>query len=99
MLDEIPKNSLYEDEKFESHVVYKFKEEKPFTIVKDNDTWIIKGKPIEKLVLMSRFDSNEAVLRFAGKLKKLGIDEELRKLGAKNGDTVKILDFEFEFSE
>ena len=99
MLDEIPKNNLYEEEKFESHVIYKFKEEKPFTITKENDAWVIKGKQIEKLLRMSRFDTNEAILRFAAKLRKLGIDDELRKLGAEDGDTVKILDYEFEFSE
>ena len=99
MLDEIPKENLYTNEKFESHVIYKFKEEKPFTITKENNTWVIKGKQIEKLVTMSRFDTDEAVLRFANKLRKLGVDDELRKEGAKDGDTVRILDFEFEFSD
>ena len=99
MLDEIPKGKLYDDEKFESHVIYKFKEEKPFTITKENDAWVIKGQAIEKLLLMSRFDTDEAVLRFSNKLRKIGIDDELRKLGAEEGDTVRILDFEFEFKE
>ncbi len=99
MLDGIRKTRLYEDEKFESHVIYKFKQEKPFTITKEKDAWVVKGKDVEKLVVMSRFDTNEAVLRFSNKLRKLGIDDELRNLGAQDGDTVKILDFEFEFRE
>ena len=99
LLDKIPKQSLYENEKFESHVIYKFKEEKPFTIIKENDTFIIKGKEIEKFVLMSRFDTDEAVRRFTSKLRKLGIDDELKNMGAHNGDNIKILDFEFEFSD
>lgn len=99
MLDEIPKNSLYEDEKFESHVIYKFKKEKPFTITRENDVWVIRGKEIEKFVIMSRLDSNESVLRFSNKLRKFGIDDELKELGAKEGDTVRILDFEFEYTE
>ena len=99
MLDKIEKTSLYSEEKFESHVIYKFKEEKPYTITKENDEWVIKGKEIEKLVVMSRFDTDEAILRFANKLKKYGVDEELRNLGAEEGDLVKILDFEFEFTE
>lgn len=99
LLDSIPKNNLYEEEKFESHVIYKFKEEKPFTIVKEENTYIIKGDLPEKLLRMSRFDTDEAVLRFANKLKKLGIDEELRNMGIEEGDTVKILDYEFEFVE
>ena len=48
---------------------------------------------------MTRFNSDEAALKFARKLKNMGIDEELRNLGAKDGDTIRILDQEFEYSE
>ena len=99
MLDEIPKSSLYNDEKFESHVIYKFKEEKPYKITKENDTWVISGKEIEKLLIMSRLDTDEAILRFSNKLRKMGIDDELRELGAKDGDDIRIMDYEFEFKE
>lgn len=99
MLDQIEKTNLYEDEKFESHVIYKFKKDKPFTITKEDDTWVIRGKEVEKLLRMSRFDTDEAVLRFSNKLRKLGIDDELREMGAQEGDDVSILDFVFEFRE
>ena len=99
MLDSIEKTDLYDDEKFESHVIYKFKEEKPFTITNEDGEWVIRGKEIEKLVKMSRFDTNEAILRFSNKLRKFGIDDELRSLGAKEGDPIRIIDFEFEFKE
>ena len=99
MLDEIPKENLYKSENFESHVIYKFKEEKPYNITKDNDTWVISGEKIEKLLIMSRLDTDEAILRFSNKLRKMGIDDELRQLGAKDGDTIKIMDYEFEFKE
>lgn len=99
ILDEIPKGSLYQNDKFESHTIYKFKKEKPYYITNDNGTWIISGKEIEKLLIMSRLDTDEAILRFSNKLKKLGIDDELREKGAKDGDTIKIMDYEFEFKE
>lgn len=99
MLDTIEKTNLYEDEKFESHVIYKFKKDKPFTITKEDDTWVIRGKEVEKLLRMSRFDTDEAILRFSNKLRKLGIDDELREMGAQEGDDVSILDFVFEFRE
>ncbi len=97
MLSKIEKHPLYEEEKFESHVLYKFKYEKPFTIKKDNLTWVVTGKEVEKLLRMTKFNTDEAAARFAFKLKKIGVDEELEKLGAKEGDTVRILDFEFEY--
>ncbi len=99
LLEHTAKTNLYEDDKFESHVIYKFKKEKPFTITKESDTWVIGGKEVEKLLKMSRFDTDEAVLRFSNKLKKLGIDDELRNLGAKEGDEISIMDFVFEFKE
>ena len=46
---------------------------------------------------MTKFNSEEGMLRFAKKLRTMGIDDELEKLGAKEGDIVKILDFDFEY--
>ena len=97
MLDKIEKEPLYEDEKIESHILYKFEREQPFTIHKDGDTWVILGKEVEKLLRMTRFTTDEAANRFANKLRKMGIDAKLRELGAVDGDTVRILDFEFEY--
>ncbi|MDD3341890.1 MAG: GTPase ObgE [Bacilli bacterium] len=98
-LDTIKKEPLIEEEKFESHVLYKFKEEKPFTLHKDGNVWSIRGKEVEKVVQMTKFSSDEAAMRFATKLRKMGIDDALRKQGAQEGDTVRILDIEFEYKE
>ena len=97
MLDNIKKEPLYDEQKFESHVLYKFKVEKPFTITRDNRTWVVRGDEVEKLLKMTKFSSDEAALRFSNKLRKMGIDDQLRELGAEEGDTVRILDFEFEY--
>ena len=88
---------LYEDGEYLSHVLYKFEKTKPFTIEKKDDYYIIRGDEIERLFKMTKFSSEEAILRFAKKLRKLGIDDELEKLGAKEGDIVKILDFDFQY--
>lgn len=99
MLDKIEKQPLYEEEKFESHVLYKFKKEQPFTITKDNKTWVVKGAEVEKLLKMTRFTTDEAVRRFTNKLRKMGIDDKLRELGAEDGDTIRILDLEFDYKD
>lgn len=97
LLDTIPYEPLYEEEKYESFVLYKFKKEEPFTIDKEDDTWVIKGKEVEKLLQMTKFTTDEATARFANKLRKMGIDDKLLELGVKAGDKVRILDYEFEF--
>lgn len=90
---------LYEDEEFEDYVLYEFKNNKPYKIRKENDYFIVEGEELHKLLKMTRFNSDEAALRFAKKLKNMGIEDELRQMGAKEGDTIKILDQEFEYEE
>ena len=99
MLDTIEKKPLYEEEKFESHILYKFKKEQPFSITKDGNVWVVSGKEVEKLLRMTRFTTDEAAKRFANKLRRMGIDDKLKEMGAVDGDYVRILDLEFEFSE
>lgn len=99
MLDNIPEEDLYDEQDYESYVVYKFQNEKPYTIKNDDGIWVIEGDEIEKLFKMTRFTEDEAVLRFARKLKGMGIEDELESLGAKRGDEVQILDYIFEFKE
>ncbi len=96
LLDTIKEENLYEDDAFESHVLYKFKEEKPFTIEKEGEVFVIKGEKVEKLFKMTKF-TDEGIKRFSNKLRKMGIDEELEKMGVVDGDMVKILDFHFEY--
>lgn len=99
LLDTIAEESLYEEEAFESHVLYKFKEEKPFVIEKVDDEFVITGDEIEKLFKMTKFATEEGMNRFARKLRRMGIDDELVRMGAKEGDMVRILDFYFEYHE
>lgn len=98
-LEKIEEKELYEQNEFESTVIYKFKNEKPYTITKEDDIWVIRGNEIEKLFTMTRWEEEEAQIRFARKLKGMGIEEELELLGAKHGDEVKILDYIFVWKE
>ena len=91
---------LYDEDIQESHVLYKFKQEKPFTIIKENDhTFVIKGDKVEKIFKMINFNTEEAISRFAKKLRNMGVDEELEKLNVHEGDIIKILDYEFEYTK
>ena len=99
MLGTLADDPIYNDEEMASHVTYKFKNERPFTITKIDDVWVLEGRELEKLFKMTRFDESEAVMRFARKLKGMGVDEELERMGAKPGDEVQICDYIFEFKE
>lgn len=100
MLKELPANPLYDENVIESHVLYKFKKEEPYTITKEEEgLWAISGKEVERIFKMTKFTSEEAIYRFAKKLRRMGIDDKLAELGAKEGDQVRILDFYFDYKD
>ena len=96
-VDSINSEPLIEETEYLSHVLYKFKKEEPYEIIKENNYFVIKGQEVEKLFKMTKFSSEEGILRFAKTLRKMGIDDKLEKMGAMEGDIVKILDFSFEY--
>ena len=95
-LDTLPEVKLYEESDFK---LYKFEDNKPYSIKKDGNVWVVSGKEIETLLKMTKFNEDEGVLRFARKFKGMGIEYELEKLGAKPGDEVQILDYMFTFKD
>ena len=100
LLEEIPCNPLYDESQIESHVLYKFKKEEPFTITKEEDgLWVISGQEVERIFKMTKFSSEEAIYRFSKKLRRMGIDDRLAELGAEEGDQVRILDFYFDYKD
>ena len=95
-LDEV---ELYNQGEIESHILFKYKNEKPFTIHRNGNIWELSGREIEKLFYMTRFTEDEAVQRFGRKLKGMGVDQALEEAGAKRGDEVKLLDYIFIFKD
>ncbi|CQR72536.1 GTPase Obg [Sporomusa ovata DSM 2662] len=87
-----------EPEEIEEAKIYEAKPEDAFSVRRDEDgAFVVEGAGIEKLVAMTRFDDEEGVLRFQAIWRRIGIDEELRARGIKEGETVRIRDMEFEF--
>ena len=99
LVDNTKEDILFDEDIQEKHVLYKFKKEKPFTITKNNNIYIVSGEKVEKLFKMTNFNTEEALDRFAKKLRHMGIDEELEKMGIEEGDIVKIMDYEFEYTK
>ena len=95
-LKSIPEVKLYNEADYK---LYKFVDKAPYTITRDGNIWIVKGKEIETLLKMTRFEEDEGALRFARKFKGMGIEDELERMGAKPGDEVQILDYMFTFKD
>lgn len=78
---------------------YKKKEEASFTIRRENEMYVVESEAIENMLKRMQMNSQDAILRFARTLRRMGVDDELRKRGAKDGTIIRIADFEFEFVE
>ena len=48
---------------------------------------------------MTNFNTTESYVRFSNKLRRMGIDEELENMGIEEGNIVRILDYEFEWTK
>ena len=94
VLKELPKEELIEAEE---RMVYTLDEKDEFTVTKDGDEFVVKGPAIEKLMGRINIGDNESMHYFQKSVRELGIEEELKKKGVKEGDTVKFLDWEFEW--
>ena len=105
ILDNTDPNMLYEldteKESMENRVIYKHKpKDETFKITRDDTgAYVVSGPGIERAFLMTDFNRDASVRRFAQQMRSMGVDDALRERGCKNGDTVKILKGEFEFVE
>ncbi len=96
---EFPLSEL--EEESDNTVLYKHEsEESKYAISRDDDgAYVLTGYAIERLFKMTDFNFDESVRKFARQMRGMGIDDELRERGIKNGDVVRILGFEFEFQD
>ena len=61
--------------------------------------FVLSGEKLERLFKMTNLEHEESVMRFARQLRGMGIDDALRAAGAKNDDTIQILDYQFQFMD
>lgn len=100
LLKETPMFPLYDSlEEVLDHKVYGLQEEeKEFEIVRVNGkTWEIRGEKILKFYRMTNISTDEGMMILLTKLRTLRVDDELERLGAKDGDTVILDDFAFDY--
>ncbi len=94
VLKDLPKEDLIETEE---KIVYTLENKNEFEIEKKGNTYIVTGPGIERLMRRVNIQDRESMYYMQKNLAMMGVDDELRKLGIKEGDTVKILDWEFEW--
>ena len=94
-LDELPPLLIYESEYSDAD---KFASEGKNTIIRrENDTYIVEGDWLFNFMGQINFDDYESLNYFQKVLRNSGVFEALEAKGCKDGDTVSIYDFEFDY--
>ncbi len=96
ILKTLPKEDLIDivDEK-----VYTLEEQEDYTIEKEDGMFVIKGEPVERIMRRVNIADNESLYYFQKSLDELGVNEKLKDMGIKEGDIVKINDYELEWED
>jgi GTP-binding protein len=95
MLKTLPPVVVYEPE-YEPEAEY-ISEGKQTVIKRENEKFIVEGEWLLNLMGQINFDDYESLNFFQRVLQKSGVFEQLEAKGCKDGDTVSIYDFEFDF--
>ena len=59
--------------------------------------WRVTGEEIERMVIQTDFENDEAIVYLQKRFDSLGLDERLLKRGARAGDEIRILGYSFTF--
>jgi len=94
LLDSLPKEKPVIEEEVK---VFRLEEEELFSIAREEDGWRVRGAKVERVVAMTNWEYDEAVMRFQRILEAMGISAALEEAGVEVGDTVRIGDIEFEW--
>lgn len=72
--------------------------ERRFQVVSEGaGIWRVSGTSLERMVVQTDWENEEAVIYLQHRLGRMGVDEALVKAGCRNGDEVRILGFAFAF--
>ena len=97
LIKTLPKEELVQKEE---RIIYTLEDEKEkFTITKEKNQYVVKGEAVERIIRRVNIGDNESLYYLHKKLIELGVEEELKKQGIKEGDIVKISNYELEWFE
>ena len=83
----------------EEELLPEFLETSGFEISKDGKVFVVSGPSAQQLLDSVNFDDEESLNWFHRTMRKSGIIDALRKAGAQEGSTVRLIDMEFDFVE
>ena len=98
MLLELPPLTIYEADYEPEDAIVNDGDDHSVTITKDDKgTYVVEGEWLYNLVGQVNFEDRESLMFFQRVLLKSGVIDKLREAGCRDGDSVSMYDFEFDF--
>ena len=97
ILKNLPKENLVEIK--EKEKVYTLKDEEDFTITKEKGAYVVKGEKVDSIMRKVNIGDYESLFYLHRKLDEIGLNQALKKRGIKDGDIVKIGEYEMEWED
>lgn len=94
VLKTLPKEDIVE---IKQRKVYTLEEKQEFTITKEEGMFVVDGPGVQRIMRRVNLEDNESMHYFQKCLDELGVNEALKEAGVKEGDTVKVVDWELEW--
>lgn len=70
----------------------------PFEVRREGGGWLVRGRDVERMVIMTDMDNEEAVAYLQRRLNRVGVERALAEAGAREGDQVTIAAVTFDFA-
>lgn len=77
--------------------LYTLEEKEEFTIIKEDGIFVVDGPGVQRIMRRVNLEDNESMHYFQKCLEELGVNKALKEEGVKEGDTVKVVDWELEW--
>ena len=94
VLKTLPKEEIVE---IKQRKLYTLEEKEEFTIIKEDGIFVVDGPGVQRIMRRVNLEDNESMHYFQKCLEELGVNKALKEAGVKEGDTVKVVDWELEW--
>ncbi len=97
ILKNLPKENLVEIK--EKEKVYTLNDEPDFIITREKGAFVVKGEKVDSIMRKVNIGDYESLFYLHKRLDEIGLNQALKKQGIKDGDIVKIGDYEMEWED
>lgn len=99
-LKTLPKESLIDEDNNEKEKLYTLDNSKnEFKVEKQGKVFVVTGEAVDRIIRRVNITDYESLYYLHKKLDEIGLNKELKKAGVKDGDTVKIGNYEMEWED